>query len=311
MPNLCGSDFACTKPGRRGFDHRLGPRPGRERPSRSGIRGSLCPWRRHRRLGCRSHRRYRRCRFRRSLGRLHRCLGLLLGGLLRSFLLGRLYGGLFLCRLPLRGCLLLRTFLLCTDACYYYFFFFPPFFFAVFFAAFFFVAMPKLLLELTIGTALPTHGPLEPVIRLPDGSPDRSNSSQARARQGRDPDGNGHAAAGLRAVRGADEGTVGAGDCTAGVVGAATTATAFAAARFGFVLATVRFALTRLTARFALRAAPAFLTVLIARRALARRTDFFTARFTLARLPPRFALARAADFFFLPAFVAMSILPSV
>jgi hypothetical protein len=31
----------------------------------------------------------------------------------------------------------------------------------------------------------------------------------------------------------------------------------------------------------------------------------------LARLTPRFALARAADFFFLPAFVAISILPSV
>jgi hypothetical protein len=104
-------------------------------------------------------------------------------------------------------------FLLCDDA--YYFFFLPPFFFAVFFAAFFFVAMLKLLLELTKDTALLPPAPIEPATQPPGGLPDRSNSSRVGPSQGREPDGNGHAAAGFSAVLGAGEGTVGAGACAA------------------------------------------------------------------------------------------------
>lgn len=100
------------RPDRRVFDNRLEPRPGRKRPSCSRCEGSICPRQRPRRSGCRGHDRCRQCRFRRSLGRLHRGLGLFLGGLLRSFLFGRPRGGLFLGRLPLCGNLLLRSFLL-------------------------------------------------------------------------------------------------------------------------------------------------------------------------------------------------------
>lgn len=100
------------RPDRRGFDNRLEPRPGRKRPSCSRCEGRICPRRCQRRGGYRGHSQRRQCRFRRSLGRLHRRLGLFLGGLLRSFLLGRLPGGLFLGRPPLRGSPLLRRFLL-------------------------------------------------------------------------------------------------------------------------------------------------------------------------------------------------------
>jgi hypothetical protein len=181
----------------------------------------------------------------------------------------------------------------------------PPFFFAVFFAAFFFVAMLKLLLELTKGTALLPPDRTDPVTRPPGGLPNQSNSSNVWPSQGRDPDGNGHAAAGLRAVLGAGEGTVGAGACTAGAAGAATVLTALVTARFAFptarfAFATARLAFTRFTARF---------TLDTARLTFARLTARLTTR--LAFLAPCFALPRAADFFFLPAFVAISILPSV
>jgi len=113
-PNVCGSDFAYTKPARRRFDHRLGPRPGRKRPSSSGIQGSLCPRGRRRRRYSRNRRRGRRRWSRRRLGRLHPSLGFLLGGFLRSFFLGGLSGRLFLLprRLLLRYCSALGTFLL-------------------------------------------------------------------------------------------------------------------------------------------------------------------------------------------------------
>jgi hypothetical protein len=192
-----------------------------------------------------------------------------------------------------------------------YFFFLPAFFFAVFLAAFFFVAMLRLLQELTKGTALQHRGPCEPGIQPPGEPPEQSNSSTTSAVQGREPDGNGHAAAGFRAVRGAGDGTVGAGACTAGATGAATNLTAFLAGCFGFAFGTARFTFARLAIGFALRAAPAFFAFFATRRTLPRAADFFTARFTFARFTPRFGLARAAAFFFLPAFVAMSMLPSV
>jgi len=192
-----------------------------------------------------------------------------------------------------------------------YFFFLPAFFFADFFAAFFFVAMLKLLQELTKGTALVHPGPCEPGIQPPGESPERSNSSTKSASQGRDPDGKGHAAAGFNAVLGAGDGTVGAGACTAGAAGAATNFTAFLAGCFAFAFATARLAFPRPAAGFALRAAPAFLAVCATRRTLPRAADFFITRFGFARFTPRFGLARAAAFFFLPAFVAMSMLPSV
>lgn len=228
-----------------------------------------------------------------------------LAGFLRSFLLGRPRGGLFLARPPQHEGLLLRRFLL---RCYLlvallrYFFFLPPFFFADFFAAFFFVAMLVLLLELTKGAATATR-----LSRAEHPTAERTARQveffDAR-RQGREPEGKGHAAAGFSAVRGAADGTVGAGAGTAGATGAVTSFTAFFAAGFTFAFG---FATTRLT----LRAAPAFLTFLAARRTLRRETDFLTTRFAFARLAPRFGLARAAAFFFLPAFVAMFMLPSV
>lgn len=194
-----------------------------------------------------------------------------------------------------------------------YFFFLPAFFFAVFLAAFFFVAMLRLLQELTKGTALQRSGPC-----LRAGYPTTGRTAQAveffddiSAYQGRDPDGKGHAAAGLRAVLGAGDGTVGAGACTAGAAAAATNFTAFLAGCFGFALATVRLTFPRPAAGFALRATPAFFAFFAARRTLPRAADFFTTRFDFARFTPRFGLARAAAFFFLPAFVAMSMLPSV
>jgi hypothetical protein len=192
-----------------------------------------------------------------------------------------------------------------------YFFFLPAFFFAVFFAAFFFVAMLELLLELTKVTALLRPDPYGPGIQPTGGAPEQSNSSMPVASQGREPDGKGHAAAGFSAVRGAGDGTVGAGACAAGAAEGATILTAFFARCFGFAFATARLALPRPTAGFALRAAPAFRAFFAMRRTLLRAATFFTARFAFARFTPRFGLARAAAFFFLPAFVAMSMLPSV
>jgi hypothetical protein len=192
-----------------------------------------------------------------------------------------------------------------------YFFFLPAFFFAVFLAAFFFVAMLRLLQELTKVTALQHPGPCEPGIQPSGEPPVRSNSSTTSASQGREPDGKGHAAAGFKAVLGAGDGTVGAGACTAGGAVAATNFTAFLAGCLGFAFATVRLTFPRLAAGFALRAAPAFFAFFATRRTLPRAADFFTTRFGFARFTPRFGLARAAAFFFLPAFVAMSILPSV
>ncbi len=106
-PNVCGSDFACTKPDRRRFDFRLGPGPGRKRPSSSGIQGSSRPGRRRSRWGSRCRHRCRRRGFRRRFGR-HYGFRLLLGGFLRSFFLGGPRGRLFLCRLLLARSLLLR-----------------------------------------------------------------------------------------------------------------------------------------------------------------------------------------------------------
>jgi hypothetical protein len=187
----------------------------------------------------------------------------------------------------------------------YFFFFLAAFFLADFFAAFLFVAMLELLLGLTKVLLLPT-GPREPVIRRPGRTPGRSNSSTQAVAQGRDPDGNGHAAAGFNAVLGAGDGTVGAGACAApGVAGAATAFAAFGAAFFGLTLATT----TRFT--FALRTAPALRVFLATRRTLLRAATFFTARLAFARLTLRFGLARAAAFFFRPAFVAIFMPPSV
>jgi hypothetical protein len=187
----------------------------------------------------------------------------------------------------------------------YFFFFLAAFFFAVFFAAFLFVAMLELLLGLTKELLLPT-GPRGPIIRPPGKTPGQSNSSTRAVAQGRDPDGNGHAAAGFNAVLGAGDGTVGAGACAApGAAGAATAFAALATAFFALTLATTtRFA-------FALRAAPALRTFLAARRTLLRAATFFTARLAFARLTLRFGLARAAAFFFRPAFVAIFMPPSV
>jgi hypothetical protein len=94
-------------------------------------------------------------------------------------------------------------------------------------------------------------------------------------------------------------------------VGAATNLTAFRAGCFAFALETARLAFPRPEAGFALRAAPAFIAFFATRRTLPRATAFLTTRFGFARFTPRFGLARAAAFFFLPAFVAMSMLPSV
>lgn len=185
-----------------------------------------------------------------------------------------------------------------------YFFFLAAFFLADFFAAFLFVAMLKLLLGLTKVLLLHT-GSSEPAARPPGGMPGRSNSSLRPGAQGRDPDGNGHAAAGFNAVLGADDGTAGAGACAAGAATGVAAFVAFGAAFFGLTLATV----TRLALR--LPAAPALRAFFATRRTFPRAADFFTARLVFARLALRFGLARAAAFFFRPAFVAMVMPPSV
>jgi hypothetical protein len=174
---------------------------------------------------------------------------------------------------------------------------------ADFFAAFFFVAMRVLLLELTKGAATAARPQPAEHSTAATRAPGKSNSS-TRDRQGREPEGNGHAAAGFNAVRGAADGTVGAGGGAAGATGALTSFTAFLAAAFAF-------AFVLATARFTLRAPTAFLAFFATRRIFLRATAFFAARFTFARFTPRFTFARAAAFFFLPAFVAMFMLPSV
>jgi hypothetical protein len=233
-------------------------------------------------------------------------LAFFLAAFFAAFFWAAFQAAFFLAGLRYAEALFFAVFCCCSSvAMPYFFFFLAAFFFADFFAAFLFVAMLELLLGLTKELLLPT-GPREPAIRPPGKAPGRSNSSTHAVAQGRDPDGNGHAAAGFNAVLGAGDGTVGAGACAApGAAGAATAFAALGAAFFALALATTtRFA-------FALRAVPALRTFLAARRTLLRAATFFTARLAFARLTLRFGLARAAAFFFRPAFVAIFMPPSV
>jgi hypothetical protein len=232
-------------------------------------------------------------------------LAFFLAGFFAAFFWAAFQAAFFLAGLRYAEALFFAVFCCYSSVAVRYFFFLAAFFLADFFAAFLFVAMLALLLGLTKVLLLPT-GPREPVIRPPGGTPGPSNSSTYAVAQGRDPDGNGHAAAGFKAVLGAGDGTVGAGACAApGVAGAATAFTAFGAAFFALTLATTaRFA-------FALRAAPALRAFLATRRTLLRAATFFAARLAFARLTLRFGLARAAAFFFRPAFVAIFMPPSV